>query len=398
MSRLRALSICLVGALAAACRSTPPAEAPAPVTARTPGVVVLNETQIKNAGLVVGAAEQRARSAETVVPARVALDETRTARIGSLQEGLILQTLAQVGDRVRTGQLLATMHGHAMHDAWAGYRIARAELRRLESELAFAVDAHERLVRLYAEKAVALQEVRRAEVERHGASERVTAAKAEVIRSIEELEHVGVEIDSAEPDTLETNATEQIPVRSPMPGAVLERLVTPGTTVTPGTPLYVVSDLSTLWVIAQVDDAMAGTVSRGQPVTVSVAAYPDDRFTATVSFVADAIDPETRRLVVRATLANPGLRLKPDMLATMTLGGAPRTVVVVPRRAIQTLDGQTTVFVAEPGNRFVARAVTLSEAGADPVEIVSGLAAGERYVVDGAFILKSQVLAAEGGQ
>ena len=100
---------------------------------------------------------------------------------------------------MKARQLLATMHSHAMHDAWAGYRKAMADLRRVEGVLAFAVDAHERSQRLLADKAVSQQEVQRAGVERSSATDGVAVAKAEVQRSIEELEHVGVSIHLDEP-------------------------------------------------------------------------------------------------------------------------------------------------------------------------------------------------------
>ncbi|HEY6507364.1 MAG TPA: efflux RND transporter periplasmic adaptor subunit, partial [Vicinamibacterales bacterium] len=325
----------------------------------------------------------------------------RTTRIGSLQEGLILETRVRVGDQVDRGQLLATMHGHAMHDAWAGYRKALAERRRADNQLAYAIEAHERVKRLFGDKAVSLQEVQRAEVDRVGATQAVDMAKAEVTRSIEELEHVGVEVP-ASPTPAEEAAqdefAEQIPVRSPIGGIVLERLVTPGTTVTPGAPLFVVSDLSTLWAVAEVDEALLSRVQTGRPVEVAVAAYPNERFAGTISFVADTLNPRTRRVTVRSTVPNPDGRLKPEMFATVTLGeGEARSVVVVPPAAVQTVDGKTVVFVEQAAGRFAPRAVELGPDAGGQVEVTSGLAAGDRVVVTGSFILKSELLKATSG-
>ena len=214
---------------------------------------------------------------------------------------------------MRAQQLLATMHGHAMHDAWAGYRKAMAEQRRLDKELAYAVDAHERATRLYTDKAISLQELQRAEVERVSATEMLDGAKAEVNRSIEELEHVGVSVaTSVEDDPLNPadEASEEIPVRSPIGGVVLERLVTPGTTVIPGTPLFVVSELSTLWAVAEIDESHLPQVRTGRPIDVRVAAYPDEVFPGTITFIADMVSPTTRRVTVRCTVPNPDGRLK----------------------------------------------------------------------------------------
>jgi cobalt-zinc-cadmium efflux system membrane fusion protein len=336
-----------------------------------------------------------------MAPGLIALDETRTARVGSLQEGLLSETPAQVGDRVRPRQLLATMHGHAMHDAWAGYRKAVADQRRLDKELAYAVDAHARAGRLFAAKAISLQELQRAEVDRESASQLADMAKAEVNRSVEELEHVGVSIATAvedDPNDPADESTEQIPVRSPIGGVVLERLVTPGTTVVPGTPLFVVSELSTLWAVAEVDESHLSQVQTGRPVEVSVAAYPNDRFSGTITFIADVVNPKTRRITVRSTVPNPDGRLKPEMFATVALGdGAPRDVIVVPQGAIQTIDGRQSVFVADGHGRFAPRAVKLGAEQDGLVEVTEGLEAGQQIAVSGSVILKSELLKTSAG-
>ena len=392
-------------AFAAACGSpaVDPA-APATGTPARPDVIVLSEAALKNSSIAVEPVRTTTRQEKVNAPGLIALDETRTARVGSLQEGLILETPAQVGDRVRASQLLALMHGHAMHDAWAGYRKAIADQRRLDRELAYAVDAHERARRLFADKAISFQEVQRAEVDRVAAAQTLDMGKAEVNRAIEELKHVGVSPpdpvkDGSPGGTDETS--EQIPVRSPINGVVLERLVTPGTTVTPGTPLFVVSELSTLWAVAEIDESQLAQVRTGRPVEVVVAAYPGERFAGTITFIADVVNPKTRRITVRSTVPNADGRLKPEMFATVALGeGEPRSMIVVPQAAIQTIDGRPAVFVAEaePG-RFKPRTVTLGAEADGLVEIASGVAAGERVVVAGSFVLKSEMLkaSAEGG-
>ncbi len=404
----RALTLAAAGALAVACGSPPPEPAAAAAAAPATNTVVLTDEAIKNAAISIEAVRTTTRADRIAAPGLMAVADTRTARVGALQEGLILDTPAQVGDRVRPRQLLATMHTHALHDAWAGYRKATADERRVEHLLAFAVAAHERAQRLYADKAAAQQEVQRAEVERVSATEMVEMAKAEVARSIEELEHVGVTIaegDGAVPSARATAAAEdesdeRVPVRSPIGGVVLERLVTPGTTVTPGTPLFVVSDLSTLWAIAEVDESHLSRVKVGRPVEVSVAAYAGERFAGTITFIADTVNPKTRRITIRSTVANADGRLKPEMFATMSLGeGDPRTVVVVPAAALQSVNGKVSVFVAEAGGRFVVRPV---QTGADAdglIEITAGLKEGERVAVNGSFVLKAELgKEPEGGQ
>jgi len=386
----------------AGCTAAVPApEASAEVVARER--VELTADAVKNAGVVIAPVQTGTRRDRLLAPGLLALDESRTARIGSLQEGLIVETLAQVGDRVRSRQLLATMHGHALHDAWAGYRKAMADRRRLDKELAYAIDADERARRLYADKAISLQERQRAEVERVSATEMLDMARAEVNRSIEELEHVGValpEASESDPQTIVEEAGEQIPVRSPIGGVVLERLVTPGTTVTPGSPLFVVSELSTLWAVAEIDESLLSRVRTGRPVEVRVAAYPDESFAGTITFIADIVNPKTRRITVRSAVPNPDGRLKPEMFATVAMGdGEPRQMVLVPKESIQSIAGRTVVFVADTDSRFSPRTVAIGAETDGLVEITSGLAAGERIAIGGSFMLKSELLkpAGEGG-
>lgn len=400
----RSLIACFAVAASAACRGPQaPAATNAPPAsgAATATTVVLSETARANARITTATVRRQVRADRIEAPGLLALDEGRTARIGSLQEGLILETVAQVGDRVRPRQLLATMHGHAMHDAWAGYRKAIADRRRLDKALAFAVEAHDRAQRLYADKAISLQELQRAEVERVSATEMVVAAKAEVSRSIEELEHVGVIIEASAEDGAPgapEESKEQIPVRSPIGGVVLERLVTTGTTVTPGTPLFVVSELSTLWAIAEVDESHLAQVRTGRPVDVLVAAYPSERFAGTITFIADTVNPKTRRITVRSTIPNTDGRLKPEMFASVMLGeGEPRPMLVVPHAAIQTIDGRSTVFVEDAAGRYVARPVALGPEADGVVEVTSGLTEGETIVVDGSFALKAELAKAAAG-
>lgn len=357
--------------------------------ARPSGFVALDETAQQHAGIRIAVVEMTLRAEQTEAPGVLTLDERRTARIGSLVEGVVLDTVGDVGDRVEVAQLLATMHSTVVQEAWASYRKAIAERRRVEKELAFAVAAYERVGRLYADKAISAQDVQRAEADRVAAEESLDMVRTEVRRSEEELQHLG--ITNADDPTGESG--EQIPVKTPMPGVVLERLVTPGTTVTPGTPLYVVSDLSALWALVDIDESLLAHVRVGQPIQVRVDAYPDEAFAGKVALIGDVVNPKTRRVMVRCTLANPGGRLKPQMYATAIIRHSePRQTIVVPSAAIQAIGGQPTIFVAESEGRFRPRTIEIGSTADGLVEVRSGLRAGERVVVDGSFVLKSELL------
>ena len=367
-----------------------PGEEAAPAAAAT-DAVTLGEKSIGLAGIEVAEARSVTRAATFEAPAVLALDEARTARIGSLVEGNVVRVLAEVGDRVGRGAVLAEMNSVVVHVAWADYRKAVSERRRRETELAYSTQAAERAGRLHADKALSLQERQRADADLVAAREELDRANTEVRRAEEALEHLGV--TNAEDPSGESG--ESIPVRAPLAGVVLEKFVTAGTAATPGTPLFVVSDLSALWAMAEVDETRIPLVAPGPPAKLFVAAWPDRPFDAKVTFVGDAVNPKTRRVTVRCAVPNPGGLLKPEMYARVSLGeSAPRPMIVVPEAAVQEMDGKPHVFVAGEKGRFAKREVALGATSEGLVEVRSGVKAGEKVATTGSFLLKSQLLSA----
>lgn len=368
-----------------------PASAPAEsaVAPSAPDAVTMTPEALRDAGVVVAVARETERTESLAANAVLALNEHRTARVGSMVEGTVVETFRDVGDRVRQGDVLAHLHSHLVHDSWAEYRKAVAERRRAETEVAFARDAAERAARLLADKAISSQEHQRALANRAAADEQLDIARTEVRRAEETLEHLGV--TSKEDPAGERG--EQIPVRAPFAGVVLERMVTTGTAVTPGTALFVVSDLATLWAIAEVDETTLALVAPNRPAHVRVSAYPDVTFPGRVTFVGDTVNPKTRRIVVRCELPNPDGRLKPEMYSTVVLDtGQPRRVTVVPSAAVQEMDGKSVVFVEGTAGTFRAREVATGREQDGETEVRSGLRAGERIATGGSFLLKSALL------
>ena len=385
----------LVVSTAACTRSAAPAAEPAPQAATRPaGTVTLDADAQARAGIVVEAVASTERTDGADAPAVIAVDETHTARIGSVVDGRVTAVPVQVGSRVRADQLLADVHSHEVHDAWAGYRRAEAEVRRLDSELRFATDARTRAGRLFEAKAVSQQDVQRAEANQVAAAQALDVAHTEVRRAEEEMEHLGISgsaLATATPDAL-------VPIRTPLAGAVLERLVAPGTAVTPGTAMFVVSDLSTVWALAEVDESQLAHLTLERPAAVRVAAWPDAEFPGTITSVSDTVNPETHRVPVRVTVKNPDGRLKPSMYATVRLSeGDPHQVLTVPSAAIQTIDGQPNVFVRTAERTYRLQAVDVGPAQGGRVDIRRGLQAGDQVVVSGAFILKSELLKSAAG-
>jgi RND family efflux transporter MFP subunit len=130
-----------------------------------------------------------------------------------------------------------------------------------------------------------------------------------------------------------------------------------------------------------------------------VSAYPEERFAARIALIGDTINPTTRRVVVRCEVANGDGRLKPGMFARVRLqGSSPEDVVQVPVDAIQEIGERRVVFVAGPGGQYVARDVVTGTERDGRVDVRRGLAPGDKVVVRGAFLLKSQLLASAAGE
>jgi membrane fusion protein, heavy metal efflux system len=213
-----------------------------------------------------------------------------------------------------------------------------------------------------------------------------------VTRAGQELEHYGITpAEDADP-----HEREAVPVTTPQAGVVVERLVSPGTAVTPGTPLFIVSDLGAVWVAAQVDERDLGRLTRGGDAIVTVGAYPGETFRGTIDAIGDQIDRATRRVTVRVSVPNPDRRLKLEMFATLALGDREaRTVLVVPSSAVQQIEGETVVFVQRADGRLHRQPIHVGPDRDGWVEVLDGLSVGDEVVSAGAFLLKSEFVGIE---
>lgn len=380
----------LVTALAAsllACGTTPPPEPASNTVARTG--VTISDADAKAAGITTATAQTVERADPLRASGLVTFDERRTARLGSFVEGVVGAIAVQPGDRVAAGQVLARLHSHVVHDTWAGYFKAQAEVRRLEAELAYASTVESRAVKLVGDKALSPQELERAQADVNAARQALTGARAEVTRAEQELSHYGL---TARPDA-DPRRDDEVPVAAPFAGTVIERLVTEGAAVTPGTPVIVLSDLSRVWVTAEIDEGRLGQLVTGRPVTIEAAAYPGVTFPGTLTAIGDVVNPTTRRVTLRIETANADRRLKPQMFVSVTLGASrPQTMLVVPSRAVQTMEGETVVFVRTSTGTFTRRSVSVGADIDGAIEVVRGLTAGDVVATAGAFLLKSELL------
>jgi cobalt-zinc-cadmium efflux system membrane fusion protein len=320
------------------------------------------------------------------VPGELTVNEDRTARLGAAGRGRVLSVRVQPGDNVRQGQVLVVLQSPDAGMAQSDVAKATAEVTSRRAGAQYAASARGRAERLLALKAIPRQEYERAIADDEQARAALAQANAELARARSAAHQLGAG---------DVSANGEIVLRSPLTGVVMERTAQPGTVVEAGAPLVLVTDPSVLWLQVRAPEQLSGGFTRGGQLTFTVPAYPGERFTARVDAVGAGLDPATRALAVRAVVSNGGGRLKPAMLATVSVAG-PGTgaSISLPDEAVQLMDAKPTVFVAHPdargGARMERRVVELGPRGGGRVTVLRGLRPGEIVVTSGAFAVKSQ--------
>ena len=313
---------------------------------------------------------------------KVAYGEDHYSRISSPLQGRVLEVRAHLGEHVQAGSVLLVLDSQEIAQAYSEYA-------KEDSELHYATRAHELAKDLYENKALALKDLKQAENE-------LIKARAEFRRAKERLLSLRVPAQELEKPLERQKITSRFELKSPLTGIVVERNVTPGQSIggESGQVLFTVADLDMLQVVADVyerDLAYLALVKEGQPAKVSVEAYPDVTFPATVITIGDVVDPTSRTIKLRALVNNKDHRLKPEMFARLHIEvGESTRLLTIPREAVLEKDGKEFVYVVEGIDQYVKREVKVSTISPDQVRVLEGLASGQRIVTKGAVLIKGQ--------
>jgi membrane fusion protein, heavy metal efflux system len=302
-----------------------------------------------------------------VLPAVVESDPARTALVLPALGGRVLELKVALGERVVRGQVLAL--------------IDSPDLAQAYDDNDKAADADK-----LAEKILARQQEQSklgtaSDQDLDQARSNAAQAAAEYLRTQSHLKVLGVPAD-AKP------ATRLLTVTAPVGGSITTLAVAPGTIINdPTQSLMTIADLSTIWVTAMVAEKDVAAVSKNQDAEVRLAAYPERVLHGKVLFVSDVIEPDSRRNKLRIAFANADHDLKPNMFATVTLSGTPRTRIVLPSSALLMNNDRTSVFVAVAPWTFERRTVDPDLEEGTSVAVRSGVNAGDQVVVKGAILL-----------
>lgn len=333
---------------------------------------------------------QRIRVEEVVV-ARVALEEVfapgkieanpnRISRVTLPVAGRVLRAMVGVGDSVAQGQPLLAVESPEVSAATSSYRQAQARQGQTRAALLKAESDLARVQDLYAGRAVAQKEVLNAQAMLAQAKSDVEQAQATGDEALRRLQ-----IFNLKPG----DSTQEILVRAPLPGKVLDIAVAAGEYRTDtNAPLMTIADLSSVYMAADVPESVIRLFTVGEAVSIRVGAYPQEEFPGRVARIADTVDAATRTIKVRAVMPNPAGRFRPEMFGEIRHEENFRTVPVVPAGAIVQSDKRSLAFRERSRGVFEPVTVTFGRQHEGRIAVISGLSAGDRVVVDGAMLLR----------
>ncbi|HYL38501.1 MAG TPA: efflux RND transporter periplasmic adaptor subunit [Bryobacteraceae bacterium] len=353
------------------------------------GTVEISPEAQQRSGIVVEPAATAPMTQQLQATGTVQASDSSIAHIRPLTRGRLLDVLVKVGDRVVANQALAQLDNIEAGEILTQYNSAQAELQRLKIQLAAQQRQVERYRRLVEIGAAPQKDYEFSLAEQQGLQEGIRAQESAIAGLRARLGRFGI-TDPA------SDAAAMTAIRAPFAGVIIRSAAAPGDVVEAGAELFSVADLSTVYVQAQVYEKDLGQVRVGQAAAITVDSYPGERFTGRVASISDLIDPQTRTASVRCQVANPGARLKLEMLAMVQFPtSTKRAVLAVPADAIQTIDDKPVVFVQTSASSFSVRGVDIGSASQGRVEIIRGLKEGEPVVSKGAFAVKSVLLGKE---
>jgi membrane fusion protein, heavy metal efflux system len=340
-------------------------------TSAVPQLFTIPEDQMSHVQVVT---VQPTRLTRTLrLTGAVAYNAFKTTPVITQVGGPVSRILVVPGQKVKVGQPMLDVSSPDYSQLLDAYLKAADSFRLAEKNYAREKD-------LYQHHAVAQRDLEQAESDRNQAQADLNAAE-------QGMKILGIK----NPSELAKNSTSaQIPVLAPIGGEVVERLVSPGQVVQAGqTQAFTISDLSTVWVLANVYQADLALVRSGDDVTVQTDAYPGT-FHGRISYVSPALDPNTRTLQARIVVDNPGEKLKRDMYCTVTVtAGSIANAIAVPDSSILRDDNnQPFVYVAIDANQFGRRDVDIGQSESGQTQILKGISVGERVVGDGSLFLQ----------
>ncbi len=342
------------------------------------------------ASLTIQPVAERAFRAEHVTEGKIAVDEDRSTPVFSPYAGRVTKLLARPGDGVVQGQPLFVIEAADTVQAQNDFIAAMTGLNKARSALDLAQLQHKRAKDLFEGKAVPLKDYQQAEANLTQAQNDLRSTQTALEAARNKLRIHGFTDEAISTFQDKGSINREITIFSPITGTVVQRKIGPGQYVNSGAsdPVFVIGDLSTVWLTAFVRETDASNVSVGQEISFNVLALPGRALTARINYVAAAIDSATRRLLVRATIDNKDGLLKPEMFANVTIySPGDHPAVGVPKQALIYEGNQVRVWVAHEDKTIELRQIKPGLTNGDLVEVEGNLKPGEQIVTKGSLFI-----------
>jgi Cu(I)/Ag(I) efflux system membrane fusion protein len=321
--------------------------------------VRISPEKVQKLGVRTEAAQQRILSRPVRAVGLIAPDERRLFVVTARFEGWIERLLVNsTGQTVKRGEPLMAVYSPELISAQREYLLASGGLRALSESSPETRDGMNQLAE------TALLRLRNWEI------------------SADQLDRL----------RKDGKPQQQLLLKSPADGVVLEKTAIQGMRFMPGEMLYRIADLSSLWLLADVFEQDLSLVHSGQEVRITVNAFPGEQFTGKVAFISPTLNPQTRTVQVRIELPNPQGRLRPAMYATVEIAASQgnAAVLTIPASAVLSSGARPVVLVELGEGRYQPRAVKLGARSDDHVQVLEGLNNGERVVVSANFLIDAE--------
>ena len=342
------------------------------------GRLKLSAEEINTAGIEIEVLQAQPLIDQVVLTATIRANQDRIAHVAPRVSARIVKVNANLGDKVRARQTLASLDSIELGEAHSAYQQAR-------SQFALAQSDFDRAQKLKADDIIPEKDYLRArsEYEKAKASLRAAGDKLRLL-------------DAAH-QTSETGPMSVFPVNAPFAGTVIEKNAVLGELAQPDKSIFTIADLSTLWIEANLFEKDLGRVRVGAAASVTVSAYPGEVFKGRLTYISSTVDKETRAVQARVEVPNSDGRLKPEMFATAAIDTAVTvTALTLPQEAVLLVNGQAMAFVQEAGE-FEPRAVETGDKVGSRIVIKRGVKEGEPVVIKGAYALKARMLKSQIG-
>jgi len=326
-------------------------------------------------------------------------DENRVFHINSIVGGRVLKDKVNLGDVIHQGQVLATVQNTEVARIYGDYVHQKhqneVQIKQIISKLELAKSTLDRTTQLLNEGIAPQKDVQMAQntcdqlsIELKGVREHQTHLVSETQAL---LSAYGKTIRASDEDG--SKIDNESPMVAPRSGVVIKKNITLGDVVNSSEPLYVVADLSSVWLDITVYDKDLADIQVGEIVSFTSDSLANRTFTGKIDYIQPLAGDSTRTFLARASLANPGFALKPGMFGTAMIHTAKSdNLPYVPDSAIQHFGGETFVFEEAASNHYHKRVITLGDRTMDGFLVKSGIGNSERVVVNGSLALKAELV------